>query len=96
LKAQNTGYWATQLNEESFMLAGPVVGGGAGVGSIYYSPALISDNNKSNLSLNVSLFSVEQVMGNFGLADTYAAHGAKYCDQPWVEELADRKIAILI
>lgn len=35
LKAQNTGYWTTQMNEESFMLAGAVVGGGAGVGSIY-------------------------------------------------------------
>jgi len=59
LKAQHSWYWNTQMNEESFMLAGAVVGGGAGVGSIYYNPALISDNNKSNLSLNVGLFSLD-------------------------------------
>ena len=59
LNAQATRYWSTQLNEESSMLAGAVVGGSAGIGAIYYNPALISDNIKSSLSLNASLFSIE-------------------------------------
>jgi hypothetical protein len=56
---QSDHYWSTNLNEESSMLAGAVVGGGASVGSIYYNPSLISTSRKSLFSFNASLFSVE-------------------------------------
>lgn len=58
-EAQSTRYWSTQLNEESSLLAGAVVGGGAGVGAIYFNPAQISANTNSNLSINANLFSLE-------------------------------------
>ena len=62
-------YWSTNLNEESSMLAGAVVGGGANVGSIYYNPALISSTKKSLFSFNASLFSwqfynINNALGN--------------------------------
>ena len=57
--AQTDYYWSTNLNEESSMLAGAVVGGGANVGSIYYNPSLISTSKKSLISFNASLFSWE-------------------------------------
>ena len=52
-------YWSTNLNEESSMLAGAVVGGGANIGSIYYNPSLISSDRKALFSFNASLFSWE-------------------------------------
>ena len=52
-------YWSTNLNEESSMLAGAVVGGGADIGSIYYNPSLISSDRKALFSFNASLFSWE-------------------------------------
>ncbi len=57
-EAQSTRYWSIQLNEESSLLAGAVVGGGAGVGAIYFNPAQISANTKSNLSINANLLSL--------------------------------------
>jgi len=56
LKAQVNNYWSYNFNEESSMIAGAVVGGGAGASSIFYNPAIISDINESKLSLNASLF----------------------------------------
>jgi len=82
LKAQNTGYWTTQMNEESFMLAGAVVGGGAGVGAIYYNPALISDNNQSNLSLNVSLFSLDMYRIENALGDNINLESSRFVIEP--------------
>jgi hypothetical protein len=41
------------------MIAGAVVGGGAGASSIFYNPAIIADINKSKLSLNASLFAYD-------------------------------------
>jgi len=54
--AQINNYWSYNFNEESSMIAGAVVGGGAGASSIFYNPAIISDINESKLSLNASLF----------------------------------------
>ena len=59
LAAQSSRYWSTHLNEESSMLAGAVVGGGAGVGAIYYNPAWITENQISKLSFNASLVSLQ-------------------------------------
>ncbi len=59
LNAQINNYWSYNFNEESTMIAGAVVGGGAGASSIFYNPAIISDINESKLSLNASLFAYE-------------------------------------
>lgn len=58
-EAQINNYWSYNFNEESTMIAGAVVGGGAGASSIFYNPAIISDINESKLSLNASLFAYE-------------------------------------
>ncbi|MEE4258080.1 MAG: hypothetical protein V2I47_13665, partial [Bacteroidales bacterium] len=42
LNAQSYNHWARSFNEESSLLAGAVVGGGAGPSAIYYNPAGIS------------------------------------------------------
>lgn len=57
--AQINNYWSYNFNEESSMIAGAVVGGGAGASSIFYNPAIISEINESKLSLNASLFAYE-------------------------------------
>jgi hypothetical protein len=59
IEAQINNYWSYNFNEESTMIAGAVVGGGAGASSIFYNPAIISDINESKLSLNASLFAYE-------------------------------------
>lgn len=64
LKAQINNYWSYNFNEESSMIAGAVVGGGAGASSIFYNPAIISDINESKLSLNASLFAYEMNNAN--------------------------------
>jgi len=57
LKAQSFNHWVRSFNEESSLLAGAVVGGGAGPSAIYYNPAGISDIKESKLSVHASLFS---------------------------------------
>jgi hypothetical protein len=69
LEGQNPGYWNNQMTDESFLLGGAVVGGGAGVGAVYYNPALISENKKSNFAVNLNLLSIdiyriENALGN--------------------------------
>ena len=59
IEAQINNYWSYNFNEESTMIAGAVVGGGAGASSIFYNPAIIADINESKLSLNASLFAYE-------------------------------------
>ncbi len=41
------------------MLAGAVVGGGAGNAAIYYNPSNISEITESSFALSVSLFSLD-------------------------------------
>ena len=57
LVAQPSNYWSMGSNTPSSLLAGAVVGGGAGITSIFYNPAGISDIEQNNLALNASLFS---------------------------------------
>lgn len=59
LMAQFNNYWSRNFNEESSLLSGAVVGGGAGASAIYYNPASISEITESKLSLNASLFSFD-------------------------------------
>lgn len=54
---QSYNYWTRSFNEESSLLSGAVVGGGAGPSAIYYNPASISEVTASKFSLNASLFS---------------------------------------
>ncbi len=55
--AQTDRYWSHNFNDVSSMLAGAVVGGGAGISAIYYNPANISEITESKLSITASLFS---------------------------------------
>ena len=57
--AQSSNHWTRNFNEESSLLSGAVVGGGAGAAAIFYNPAIISEIEESNLSVNASLFSVD-------------------------------------
>jgi hypothetical protein len=57
LSAQSFNHWVRSFNEESSLLAGAVVGGGAGPSAIYYNPASISEIRESKLSVHASLFS---------------------------------------
>lgn len=59
--AQSSNHWTRNFNEESSLLSGAVVGGGAGAAAIFYNPATISEIEESNLSINASLFSVENL-----------------------------------
>jgi hypothetical protein len=59
LKAQVNNYWSHNFNEESSLIGGAVVGGGAGASAIFYNPAIISEINESKLSLNASLFAYD-------------------------------------
>jgi len=57
--SQSNTYWTRSFNEESSLLSGAVVGGGAGPSAIYYNPASISEIATSSFSLHASLFSFE-------------------------------------
>ena len=59
LKAQFNNYWSYNFNEGSSLVAGAVVGGGAGPSAIFYNPAIISEISASKLSLNASLFAYD-------------------------------------
>jgi hypothetical protein len=59
LWAQVHNYWSYNFNEESSLIAGAVVGGGAGASAIFYNPATISEISTSKFSLNASLFSFD-------------------------------------
>ncbi|MCB2222071.1 MAG: hypothetical protein KQI35_16935 [Bacteroidetes bacterium] len=59
LVSQSNNYWQRSFNEESSLLSGAVVGGGAGPSAIYYNPAIISEITNSKFTLNASLFSFD-------------------------------------
>jgi hypothetical protein len=67
--AQSHNYWTRSFNEESSLLSGAVVGGGAGPSAIYYNPASISEAKSSSLSLNASLFSFDFMSRKNALGD---------------------------
>lgn len=56
--AQSHNYWTRSFNEESSLLSGAVVGGGAGPAAIFYNPSSIAEINESKFSLHASLFSL--------------------------------------
>ena len=58
-RPQLSHYWNFNFNDESTMLAGAVVGGGAGVSSIYYNPANISESKRSNFTINAGLMQLD-------------------------------------
>jgi len=66
---QSNTYWTRSFNEESSLLSGAVVGGGAGPTAIYYNPASISEVTASKLSVNASLFSFDFVNIRNALGD---------------------------
>ncbi|MCK5729428.1 MAG: hypothetical protein KAH68_00045 [Draconibacterium sp.] len=68
-KGQTDNYWSRNFNEESSLLSGAVVGGGAGASAIFYNPASISEIEESKLSLNASLFSYEVLNSRNALGD---------------------------
>ena len=57
--SQSHNYWSRSFNEESSLLSGAVVGGGAGPSAIFYNPASISEITMSKFSLHASLFSFD-------------------------------------
>ncbi len=78
LSGQTDNYWSRNFNEESSLLSGAVVGGGAGASAIFYNPASISEIKESKLSLNASLFSFEFLNAKNALGeniDFYADRG---------------------
>ena len=82
LTAQSSRYWSTNLNEESSMLAGAVVGGGAGIGAIYYNPAWITNHQISKFSFNASLISVQFYKLSNALGEDIDLEEAQFTIQP--------------
>ncbi len=64
VSGQSNNYWTRSFNEESSLLSGAVVGGGAGPSAIYYNPASISEITESKFSVNVSLFTIDMQGAN--------------------------------
>jgi hypothetical protein len=69
LNAQSNNYWSRNFNEESSLISGAVVGGGAGPSAIFYNPASISEIKESKLSVNASLFSFEHTKASNAWGD---------------------------
>ncbi len=80
--AQINRYWSTSLNEESSMLAGAVVGGGAGTGAIYYNPAWISEGTMSKFSLNANLISWQFFTLRDAIGDDMDLHEIRFNIKP--------------
>jgi len=67
--AQSHNHWTRNFNEESSLLSGAVVGGGAGPSAIYYNPASIAEITESKISFNASLFSINILTVENALGD---------------------------
>jgi hypothetical protein len=67
---QTDNYWSWSFNTTSMLMAGSVVGGGAGPSSIFYNPAQIGIENTKALSLSASIISIQ-----FFRADNIAGEG---------------------
>lgn len=61
--AQTDNYWGWGFNMPSTLLAGAVVGGGAGASSIYYNPALIEHDEVPAVSMSANLVSLQWFRG---------------------------------
>jgi hypothetical protein len=80
--AQSHNYWTRSFNEESSLLSGAVVGGGAGPSAIYYNPASISEVAASKFSLNASLFSFKFFNAKNALGDGIDLESTKGIIEP--------------
>ncbi len=80
--SQGTHYWTQNFNEESSLLSGAVVGGGAGPSAIYYNPASIAESGQSSLSVNASLFSLHAMTAKNGLGEDINLTSTKFNVQP--------------
>ena len=56
---QSDNYWSWNFNTPSNLLAGAVVGGGAGPSAIYYNPAEIGHENLPSLAISASILSLQ-------------------------------------
>jgi len=56
--SQSHNHWTRSFNEESSLLSGAVVGGGAGPAAIYYNPSSIAEITESKFSLHASLVQI--------------------------------------
>jgi len=66
---QSHNHWTRSFNEESSLLSGAVVGGGAGPAAIYYNPSSIGEITESKISVNASLFSFDSYNAQNALGD---------------------------
>ena len=74
---QSHNYWTRSFNEESSLLSGAVVGGGAGPSAVYYNPSCISEVSASKFSLNASLFSFDFINIKNALGDGVDLNASK-------------------
>ena len=79
---QGAHYWSQNFNEESSLLSGAVVGGGAGNASVYYNPASIAESEGSSLAVNASLFSLDFYSAKNALGDDINLSSTKITLQP--------------
>ena len=80
--SQTNNYWQRSFNEESSLLSGAVVGGGAGPSAIYYNPAIISEITRSKFTLNASLFSFDFIRAENALGDGIDLNSIKGVIEP--------------
>ena len=67
--SQSHNYWSRSFNEESSLLSGAVVGGGAGPSAIFYNPASISEITMSKFYLLASFFSYDVISSKNALVN---------------------------
>jgi len=82
LFGQGAHYWSQNFNEESSLLSGAVVGGGAGNASVYYNPASIGESEGSSLAINASLFSLNAFSAKNALGEDINLSSTKITIQP--------------
>ena len=82
LQAQSHNHWTRSFNEESSLLSGAVVGGGAGPSAIYFNPSSISEITESKLSFHMSLFSFNFLNVKNALGDGIDLNGSKVLIEP--------------
>jgi len=62
--AQSDNYWSWTFNTPSMLVAGSVVGGGAGPSAVFYNPALINHEQVPSLTLSANLVSLQSFKAN--------------------------------
>jgi hypothetical protein len=82
LEGQSHNHWTRSFNEESSLLSGAVVGGGAGPAAIYYNPASIAEITESKFSLHASLVSLDFYSVKNALGDGIDLQSSKMNIEP--------------